>query len=126
MWKIKAFTADFKRTIVQEWFLKQDEAVQNAFEVRLKFVIAQPPEIWQRPYVGTLRKECKGLHEIRFEVGNVQYRPVGYFSGEKGFTILVIAEERGGKFDPKNTCDTAKKRKAMIERNEEYAREFTF
>jgi hypothetical protein len=126
MWTLKAFTADYRTTVVAEWYAGQDELVQAAFETRLKFLLAQPPLIWQRPYVGTLRKECKGLFEIRFEVKNVQHRPIGYYSGELEFTILAFATERGGNFDPFHVCRTAKSRKALIDRDRRYARAVTF
>lgn len=129
MWRFKAFASDFKRTVVYDWYLGQDESVQAAFETRLKFLKAQPLAVWQRPYVGTLSRDCKGLHEIRFKVGNVQHRPIGYFSGNQDnfeFTILAFATERDSQFDPLEICRIAKRRKAMIEQDRRYAREFTF
>jgi hypothetical protein len=124
-WTLKAFTQDGKTTIVSEWYEDQTEAVQAAFEARLEFLTAQPPHVWQRPYVGTLKGECKGLIEIIFEVNNVQHRPIGYFSGKMEFTFLAFATERGGKFDPRKVCAIAKRRKALIEKRKEHAREIT-
>jgi len=126
MWRLKAFTANFRKTIVTEWHAAQEDDVQAAFEIRLKFLRAQPPIVWQRPYIGKLRKECKGLYEIRFEVNNVQHRPIGYYSGEHEFTILAFATERDGQFDPLEICTTARWRKSLIERDRRHAREFTF
>lgn len=62
--------------------------------------------------------------EIRFEVNNIQYRPLGYFSGELEFTILFFAEERGGAFDPPTACEIAKGNKVIIDADKERAREF--
>jgi hypothetical protein len=129
LWTLKAFAADGRTTIVQEWYSAQSEAVQVAFETRLKFLVAQPPSVWQRPYIGKLRskdKHCKGLYEIRFEVNNVQHRPIGYFSGNLEFTILAFATERGNQFDPLHICETAKHRKQQIEHRKELARVFKF
>lgn len=126
LWTLKSFKPDLGKTIVAEWFQAQSEAVQAAFETRLKFLAAQPAKIWQRPYVGKLRGECNGLYEIRFEVENVQHRPIGYFSAELEFTILAFATERDSKFDPLQICETAKNRKKLIEQRKEYAREFKF
>jgi hypothetical protein len=114
------------KTLVREWYDEQDESVQAAFETALKFLSQQPPAWWDRPRVGKLRKECKGLIEIIFEVGNVQHRPIGYYSGKLEFTIVAFATERGGRFDPVNVCETAKKRIAIIEADKERAREFRF
>ena len=95
-----------------------------AFETRLDFLRVRPPSVWQRPYIGTLRKECKGLFEIRLEVGNVQHRPIGYYPGELQFTILAFATERDSKLVPAGVCALAKRRRALIEQNRRYAREF--
>lgn len=126
MWTLKAFTADFSRTVVAEWYAQQSGKVQAAFETRLKFLQAQPPDVWQRPHVAMLRGDCRGLLEIRFEVRNVQHRPIGYYSGELEFTILAFATERDSQFDPREICSTAKSRKAFIELDRRHAREFTF
>jgi hypothetical protein len=124
MWKLKSYTSQGGKKLVREWYDEQDESVQIAFEIALKFLSQQPPEWWDRPRIGKLRKECKGLIEIIFEVGNVQHRPIGYYSGKLEFTIVAFATERGGKFDPVNVCETAKKRIAIIEADKERAREF--
>jgi Phage derived protein Gp49-like (DUF891) len=124
MWSIKAFTADYETTVVSTWFHAQSEAVQAAFEIRLDFLKVRPPSVWQRPYVGTLRGECKGLFEIRLEVGNVQYRPIGYYAGELQFTILAFATERDSKLVPASVCALAKRRKTLIEQDWRHAREF--
>jgi hypothetical protein len=126
MWVLRAFTADYSRTVVAEWFSLQTGRVQGAFETRLKFLIGQPRSVWKRPYVGTLTRECKGLYEIRLKVDNVQHRPIGYYSGELEFTILVFATERDWKLVPKNVCGLANERRALIERDGRHAREITF
>jgi hypothetical protein len=125
-WNIKGFTvsAGNQKTIVSEWYDSQTEDVQAAFLVRMEFLIQRPR--WDRPFVGQLRRDCAGLFEIIFKVANVQHRPIGYFSGQREFTFLAFATERDGKFDPKNICDTAFKRKALIEANKERAREIRF
>lgn len=115
-----------KRLLVRAWYDAQKEEVQAAFETKLKFLSSQRPPVWERPRVGKLRKECEGLYEIRFEVNNMQYRPIGYYSGRLEFTIVAFAEERGGKFDPLNVCVTAKNRQAIIDADKERAREFRF
>jgi hypothetical protein len=125
MWKLKAFTKDGVRTIVQEWHAAQSYAVQAAFERRLEMLIKQPPAVWKRPYIGKLRKDCKGLYEIIFEVENIQHRPIGYYSGELEFTILAFATEKSDRFSF-DVCKMAQARKALIEQSKEHAREFTF
>jgi hypothetical protein len=128
MWRLKAYVVDVKigQTVVTEWYHHQPGPVQDKLEFRLKFLKAQPPAVWQRPYVGTLTDNCDGLFELRFEVFNVQHRAIGYYSGEKEFTILAFCTERDGDFDPSNICDTANERRALIRQDGRYAREFTF
>jgi hypothetical protein len=50
----------------------------------------------------------KGIGEIRFEVGNVQYRPLYTVGPEKGqITLLYMAKEKGGKFIPRDAIERA-------------------
>ena len=124
IWRLKGYASDCQNTVVSTWFKAQSEAVQQAFWTRMKFLTSQPPSVWQRPYIGKLRGKCKGLYEIRFEVNNVQHRPIGFFSGDQEFTILAFATERDSQFDPQEVCTIAKNRKKKIEENKEHAREF--
>src|SRR5262245_25203146 len=103
LWTWKAFITEGGRNIVQEWADSVDWAVWNAFCAHVKYLDPRGPQYWVRPWVGTLRggkKEkkngCNGLHELRFDVGNVEYRPIGYYSGKMEFTILYFAEEHDG------------------------------
>lgn len=124
-WKWKSWRKDSDtKTLVIEWLESVDIFVRTAFKARVRYLDGQPPSNWRRPFVSTLEggkkergKGCKGLVEIRFEVNNVQYRPLGFYSGEREFTIVFIAEERGGKFDPPTACETAKKRIAEIKKD---------
>lgn len=131
LWKLNGFIDQSGENIVRQWCDAKDYDVWNAFVAHLTFLSGQMPDKWVRPWVGKLvggkrtrKTGCVGLYELIFEVGNVQYRPLGYFSGHMEFTILFFAEERGGEFDPPNACKTAKERKALIDANKERAREF--
>ena len=67
----------------------------------------------------------KGICEIRFIVQNIQYRPLGcYGPGEKEFTILVGAEEKGDRFNPKSAPQLAVKRRKVILENKGYTHEY--
>ncbi len=126
MWTFKSFTRPDRRTlIVADWYKEheQDEAVQAAFITALKFLRPLPPDGWERPAVGRLRRECTGLFEIILKVNKVNHRPIGYMSGESEFTILLFAIEKDRKLPP-GTCEKAKQRIAIIENDKERAREF--
>jgi hypothetical protein len=132
LWTWKGFVTNRGKNIVKEWCDEQDDDVWAAFVILLEYLDAQPPEGWVRPYIGTLKggkrgkkTGCAGLHELRFDVGNVEYRPIGYYSGKMEFTFLFFAIEQDREFKPPNACETAKKRKAIIDKDKERAREFS-
>lgn len=110
--------------LVKEWHGNIDKFVWLEFKTALKFLDGQPPVNWVRPYIGTLSKECKGLIEIRFDVGSVEYRPIAYYSGKQEVTILFFATERDNKFDPPTACQIAQRRKDEIEKDKEKSRGF--
>jgi hypothetical protein len=131
-WIWKSWCEDGQyRTLANNWLVAQDIFVQTAFKARLRYLDGQPPQNWRFPFVSTLvggKKErgkgCKGLVEIRFEVKNVQYRPLGYYSGEREFTIVFFANEIGDKFVPETACEIAKARKKEIEEDSKKADEW--
>lgn len=132
LWTWKAFVRKNGRNVVKEWVDEHSDAAFAAFTVLYHYLDNQLPSGWDRPFVGTLaggkRKRktgCAGLRELIFDQGNVQYRPLGYHSGEMEFTILYMAEERGNDFYPPNSCETAKERRVKIETEERNAREFS-
>ena len=67
------------------------------------------------PYVTPLTGECSGLVEIKFEVMNVQYRPLAFYGpAREEITILIGAEERGGKLVPSTACEIAIERRGQV------------
>jgi hypothetical protein len=66
----------------------------------------------------TLRGECRGLSEIRFEANNVQWRPLGFFQlddkGDDVFTIVICASKDEHGWIPRNACALGLERKATI------------
>jgi len=73
------------------------------------------PALWMPKPFRWLRHECSGLGEIRFETGNVQYRPLG-FRTDLTFTIVFCAIE-GNKFEPTNACEIGLTRKSEVQAN---------
>ena len=121
------FLSDGGKDVIRDWYDEQASEVQAEFDVALSYLREQPPAQWVRPSFGTLTGKCAGLGEIRFKANKVQYRPIGFFGPERmQFTLLLCAIEKGGKFIPKNTCDTAQKRKAIVLKNKERADECDF
>ena len=114
-WKLKGFMNDRGVNVIDEWFRTLTPRARAKFETRWKYLFSARITEWRRPHFSRLRGACEGLCELRFESGNVQYRPIGFFGPEKReFTILICAQERGSRFVPSDACDTAQARKALI------------
>jgi hypothetical protein len=125
-WTWKAYKTSKGTSVVTEWRESVSATVWTEFRASVEFLDGQPPVNWTRPYIGKLRHDCKGLIEIRFDHGNVQYRPIGFYSGKQEFTILFFATEKGGKFVPLAACEIAQRRRNEIEKDKEKSREWWF
>jgi hypothetical protein len=115
-----------KETVLKIWFEGQTEDVQAAFLVIMKHLIPLRGNAWGRPYVGQLRRECKGLYEIVVSMPDIEHRPIGYFSGRMEFTFLAFATERDGKLVPNSVCETAHRFIRLIDEGKEHVRVVTF
>lgn len=123
-WTWKSYVLPNDELLVKEWYEEVGAFVWQDFKTLLKYLDGQPPANWVRPYTGKLHEDCKGLVELRFDFGNVEYRPIGYYSGKMEFTIVFFATERDGKFDPPTSCEIAQRRRDEIENDKEKARGF--
>lgn len=124
LWKLKTYTTGRGEKIVKEWCKSVDETVWLAFAFHMDYLCGQTVGKWGRPWAEKLHGKCAGLVEIIFEVGNTQYRPLGYFSDAMEFTILFFATEVGDEFEPRAACEIAKRRRAEIEADRRRASEF--
>jgi hypothetical protein len=102
---------------IRKWYDEQPRAVQGKFISRLRTLIQLPIEEWKPKPFRWLQRECKGLGEVRFDVGSVQYRPLGFQAGEVTFTFVFCATERNDKFVPRNACAIGLQQKTEIEAN---------
>lgn len=130
-WQFKSYVSSKGELIVKEWHDAVPFGVWMAFATHLKFLVGQLPAVWKRPYVVVLsggkrtrKSGCAGLVELRFDYGNVEYRPLGFFSGRMEFTIVFFAIEKGSAFEPKNACKIAKERILRIKDDKERSCEF--
>lgn len=72
---------------------------------------------WTRPRYDGLQGGL-GVGEVRFEIQNVVYRPLGYFGpGPDDFTFLLFATEQSNRFVPRNALELAIERMRLVERN---------
>jgi len=107
--------------LIEEWCLDLPEEAQAEFDVTLKALSIA--EDWRgMPEFKNLGR--KGLCEIRFKCGNIQYRPVGFFGpGAKRFSIYAGCYKKGKVYNPPNAFELAMKRKGNVERGEATLRE---
>lgn len=84
---------------------------------RFKILAGLPRTQWHEGYFKKLSGICEGLWEVRFEVDNVQQRPLGFHITDIEFVILFWAREKGDKFVPKKACEIALKRKDEVLKN---------
>ncbi len=124
LWTLKSYRPLDGTSAAQEWCNSVGGDIWAVFAWNMDYLCGQEIDKWSRPWAAILRggkredkKSCAGLIEIRFEVGNVQYRPLGFFSGEMEFTFLFFAKEIGDEFEPKAACQIAKARKSEIEKD---------
>lgn len=125
-WSIRCYTNE-QGDAIDAWYAQQPEDLQAKFDTRLRYLRAQPPAKWCPPDFKSLHGECRGLYEIRFEYKNVQYRPLGFFSGPMEFTLLLVATKKGSTFDPRNACEVGLRRADVVRKNKQgYSRECKF
>ena len=102
------------RSVVKDWYNEQSTRVKAKFTVRLDYLLSADRMDWKREPYGNLTGS-DGLGEIRFETDKVQQRPLGFFGpGDRQFTILFHAIEKGDKLKPKKSQSIAQKRKDAI------------
>lgn len=90
-------------------------AKQVALDVQLEYLRMRQPQDWSVPQArklkGLSKKAKAAYYEIRFIVGKVQQRPIGYFGPTPGvFTILFWATEKGDEFVPPDAVTQANER----------------
>ncbi len=119
MWTIRHYVSGNGSHPFRDWYEALDDNIRAAFDARLRSLRQQPRNGWSMPHFRMLHGPCAGLGEIRFKVGRVQYRPLGFFGpGANEFTLLVGAIEKGGALRPKNACVVALRYVSELERNQ--------
>ena len=112
---------------IDEWYSALRPKLRAKVLTGLEYLRDHPIQDWVRPRVAPLHGECKGLNEIRFRLGKVQWRLIGFFGpGQNEFTIVIIAMEKNGRFEPRDTCKMAQHRKLKIIDNLGRADEWDF
>ena len=114
LWTFRCYVSTTGKDEIRDWHDRQSEEVQGRFLSRLRMLAQLPFQEWNENLYKNLHGPCAGLSEIRFKADRVQQRPLGYRNGEREFTFLFCATEKGGKFVPPSACPTALARKEDV------------
>ena len=115
------YCSEAGNNLIEERHEDQKAEVQAEFDTVLKFL--QITQDWHGMKEFTSLNK-KGLCEIRFKVGNVQYRPTGSFGpGSKTFTIWIGCCKKMNIYDPPNAFNRALKRRSLYEQGRATIRE---
>lgn len=110
-WVFRSYLTARGDHVLQQWYDGLNDKAQAKFDTRLRHLNQQPITGWTRPYFDMLTGEYAGLGKVRFEVNNVQHRPIGFISAIHEFTFVYPeATERDRKWHPRNARDIAKQR----------------
>ena len=63
-----------------------------------------------------LKGRGAGLTELRWNVGRVPYRIIGYQSGDHEYVMLIGCTHNANKYNPPNAIETARARKEAIQK----------
>jgi hypothetical protein len=105
---------------IQEW-LRDKRQVPVKARAKIQRILLQlaGTALWTRPLASNL-DGFPGIVEIRIRWMNTQYRLLGYRGpGERQFTLLFPAQEKGDQFVPLNAPEIAQNRMAVIEADKE-------
>ncbi|MGO9987978.1 MAG: type II toxin-antitoxin system RelE/ParE family toxin [Steroidobacteraceae bacterium] len=114
IWNFRAYVDSCGTDVIKQWFDSSSRRVQAKFRSRLRTLSQLDRSEWRRPLFDTLRAECAGLWEIRFECDNLQYRPLGFFQDATTFVIVMCATKKGNRWRPPTACKLALSRKSEI------------
>ena len=90
--------------------------LRAALDARMDYLKWQPRENWTRPRYDILHK-CRGLGEVRFKVGKVNHRALGYFGPERmEFTFLMFCTHTES-YIPRNALEMGMQRMDEVRAN---------
>jgi hypothetical protein len=115
LWTIRCYVSEQGTDEIQAWYARQSRKVQGKFLSRLQMLATLELKDWKPPLFRWLHGDCHPLGELRFEVQNVQHRPLGYRAGARVFTLTFCAKEKSDRFVPANACEIGRRHKANIE-----------
>jgi hypothetical protein len=126
LWTFKCFVSQSGRDLIDEWYSGLPTKAKVKLDSLLEHFRDNPHHKWGANYFKPLTG-YDGIFEIRFQILNVLYRPLGYFGPQRGdYTFLIGAWEQGDDWVPEGAPDIAVKRRAIVIANEKRAHECDF
>ena len=114
LWTFRCYVSPSGRDMIEDWYRRQSDEVQTAFDVVREFLEQRPRDEWRRPDFDILSGKLRVLGEIRFKVDK-QYRVFGFFGpGQSEFTMLIGASKKSKNYDPRDALDTALTRRLDV------------
>lgn len=113
-WHFRDYVDGAGQNQIRIWLDSEPLKVQMRIDALIRNLeVAE--RLWE-PHVKVLKGECKGLIELRIKINKIQYRPLAYYGPiRRQITLLYGAIEKGDRFEPKNSCEIALERRALIE-----------
>jgi len=118
IWDIRCYVSEDGTDKIREWYDSQRRQVQSKFFSRLRTLSNSPLDNWGYPLSRSLHGDAVPLIEIRFEVGKIAYRPLGFRGPSQVYTLTFCATEKSDRFVPRNACTIALQRMKEIERDD--------
>lgn len=114
-YRIRAYRSASGRSDVLDWYTELSDKPRGQVRTKIDFLRAQQRSEWKEPHFKYLSGDGSGLGEIRFTLSKVQWRPFGFFGPDNNiFTVLIVAQEKEGKYKPPNAIKSAQRRKKEI------------
>lgn len=112
-WRFLDYVDERDQNTIRKWLDGIPDRAELKIETTLRRLRVMPS--LQRPDVGILTGDCKGLLELRILSERVQYRPLMCYGPSQGeVTILLGATEQNRKIYPPGSCAKALKHKERI------------
>lgn len=126
LWTFKCFLSQSGRDLIDDWYAELPHKAQAKLDNLIEHFRDNPHHKWGSNYLKPL-VGYEAIFEVRFQMVNVLYRPLGYFGPQRAdFTFLVGAREQGDDFVPRGAPDTASERREIIRLDEDRAHECDF
>jgi hypothetical protein len=114
---VKGYADGKGGSVIDDWMAEVPAAAQAKFDSRLSFMRAR--RHWEHHYAHGL-KGCDGIWEVKFESGNIAYRPLFFMGpGQMELTFVRFAVEHNNRLTPSGVVGSAVQRmKEVIEHPE--------